>query len=100
LSNLSYEEMMKISKDFYDTIDFTQFLNDKSIVDSDRNLDRLIEILENYYESEHPELLPKQFEGFFLNFVSDYEFGQYIAERYNYKLIKAVITTHYLIQGD
>ena len=98
MSDLSYNEMMKISKEFYDTIDFEEFLKDKSLLSTDISVEKLVELLENYYNSNHPELLPEQFQGCFLNFMNTEEFGNYIAERYGYRIEERVEVTYHLYQ--
>ena len=102
MSNLSYNEMISISKQFYDTIDFTKFLDDTS-----KNLpklsvismNKLMDVLKKYYEVDHPELLPPEFQGYFFNLMDLGEFAEYISKRYGYDITEN-ITIEYVLTKD
>lgn len=91
---MTYKEEIKLSEDFYNTIDFTKFID----CDSHRvNIKDLMNSLEEYYNN-HPKLLPIEFEGFLFNFISEYEFAEYLNKRYGYKIETVVVEEYYLIK--
>lgn len=70
---MTYEEEMKISTDFFDTIDFKRFIKSGEKIE----LQDLEDSINEYYDN-HKELLPEVFQGYVFNFVSDYELEQYL----------------------
>ena len=90
---MTYEEMMKISEDFYNTIDFTKFIH---INFGKIDVKDLMNCLEEYYNISHPNLLPVEFKGFFFNFVNENEFAEYLSKRYDYKVETEVIEKYWL----
>ena len=91
---MTYDEEIKMSKDFYDTIDFTQFISDDKTIDGAD----LINCIEEYYEVSHSNLIPKEFKGFFLCYMSDEEFIDYLCDRYGWKKRTEYIEKHYIIK--
>lgn len=91
---MTYTEMMQISKDFYDKIDFQHFLGTEQTID----VHALMKSLDRYYTDLHPELLPMEFEGEFFNFVTDYEFAEYLSDRYNFSIEEQMIINLYLLR--
>lgn len=81
------KKMIDISKKFYDTIDFWRFIVPGTSIE----LKKLIYWLETYYGYNHPELLPEEFHGNFLNFIDDSEFAEYLCERYGWRIETEVI---------
>lgn len=94
---MTYEEMIKISEDFYNTIDFTEFIH---ISFRKINVRDLMNCLEEYYDISHPNLLPVEFEGCFFNFVNEDEFAEYLSKRYGYKIVTEVIEKYWLQMKD
>lgn len=90
---MKYKEMMDRSKEFYDTIDFTPFFSNCAM-----DIDDLQNSIEDYYEIQHPELIPKDFEGYFFNYMDKYEFAIYLKHRYNMSMTNEVIEKYYLYQ--
>lgn len=90
---MTYEEMIKISESFYDTIDFTKFIDSNS---NRIDIRDLMNCLDEYYDLSHPQLLPKEFQGCFFNFINEDEFAEYLNKRYGYKIITEVIEKHWL----
>lgn len=85
--------MTNIVENFYDTIDFTKFINN----DSYRiNVRDLMNCLEEYYDLRHPELLPAEFQGYFFNFINEDEFAEYLKKRYGYKIATETIERYWL----
>lgn len=93
---MTYEEMIKISEDFYNTIDFTEFIH---ISSGKINVRDLMNCLEEYYDI-YPDLLPVEFEGSFFNFVSEDEFAEYLSKRYGYKIVTEVKEKYWLQMKD
>ena len=89
---MTYYEMIKVSYEFFDTIDFRQYIKPGERIE----LQDLIDSVDDYYDN-HPDQLPEMFQGFVFNFVSDYELGQYLEKRYGWKAHEEVIETHYII---
>lgn len=90
---MTYEEEINISEDFYNTIDFTKFINDGSYR---IKIEVLMNLLEEYYDLRHPELLPVEFQGCFFNFINEDEFAEYLNKRYGYKIITETIERYWL----
>lgn len=90
---MKYKEMMDRSKEFYDTIDFTPFFSDCAM-----DIDDLQNSIEDYYEIQHPELIPEDFEGYFFNYMDKYEFAVYLKQRYNMSMTDVIIEKYYLYQ--
>ena len=67
---LSFEEMLKRAKEFYDTIDFEPYLKKYNNCEYCIPINELWKDLVKYYDEEHPELLPEDFRGYFFNFVT------------------------------
>ena len=88
---MRYKEMMDRSKEFYNTIDFTRFFSDYAM-----DIDDLQDCIEEYYEIQHPELIPEDFKGCFFNFMDRYEFATYLKQRYNMSMRDEVIEKYYL----
>ena len=88
---MKYDEMMKISNEFFDTIDFRKWLTPGR---KTRVYD-LMNCVEEWFNS-HPDLLPEVFQGFVFNFVDEYEFGQYLEKRYGWQTEEVVVETHYM----
>ena len=88
---MRYKEMMDRSKEFYDTIDFTPFFSKFAM-----DVESLQDDIGEYYEVEHPELIPEDFEGCFFNFMDRYEFALYLKKRYNMSMRDEVIEKYYL----
>lgn len=93
---LSFDEMLKRAKEFYDTIDFEPFFKKYKDIGHEIPVDDLWTDLEKYYDEEHPELLPEDFRGYFFNYVNEEEFIDYIKDRYNL-ISNEVVTTHYYL---
>ena len=92
---MDFGKMMKLSKEFYDTIDFTKFMsNNQTKID----LDLLIDCIDIYYSGSHPELLPKEFCGEFFNFMTSSEFAEYLCNRYNFDVLEKTYTKTYLVK--
>lgn len=89
---MTYDEMIKVSYDFFDTIDFKKFVKIGERIE----LQDLINDIDEYYDN-HPDLLPEIFQGYVFNFVSDYELERYLEKRYEWKMHDVVIETHYII---
>ena len=90
---MTYEEGINISEDFYDTIDFTKFIDDGS---HRIEVKDLMSCLEEYYDLSHPELLPVEFDGCFFNFINEDEFAEYLNKRYGYRIITETIEKYWL----
>lgn len=75
------DEEIKTSKEFYDTIDFTQFMSD----DKQINVRDLMICIEEYYDLNHPDLIPEILNRCFFNFMPEEEFTDYLCERYGWK---------------
>ena len=86
--------MQRKSKKFFDTIDFTKYIPEG---ESQVSVRTLMDILETFYDENHPNLLPEWLEGCFFNFINEYEFAEYLKERYGY-LITEEVEPHYYIQ--
>lgn len=96
---MKYEEMLKICYAFFDTIDFEQFTSNLDEI----SVEDLMDEIEDYYDIKHPELLPKEFDGYFFNFINAEEFAVYLKNRYDYRLRYEIIEHHYLykpIKGE
>ena len=93
----TYKEMMQISKDFYDTIDFKKFMEEHKLTCYSIDLDTLIEKLETYYDDENPSLLPKEFQGCFFNFMNKDEFAAYLKLRYDWQIDHEFVSKYYII---
>ena len=79
---MTYSDMVKINNSFWDTIDFNKFIpDDRYIIIRD-----LMNSIEQYYDEEHPDLLPREFDGFFFNFMNEEDFAHYLKKRYGYKI--------------
>lgn len=89
---MTYKEEIKISIDFFDTIDFKRFIKPGERIE----LQDFENSIEEYY-GNHRELLPEVFQGYVFNFVNDYELGQYLEKRYGWKICEEVIERHYFI---
>lgn len=93
---MDFGKMMKLSKEFYDTIDFTKFMgNDRTKID----LDLLIDCIDVHYSGSHPELLPKEFCGEFFYFMTSSEFAEYLGKRYNFDVLEETYTKTYLVKN-
>lgn len=90
---MKYKETLDRSKEFYDTIDFTPFFT-SPIMDVDNLMDKIAD----YYELQHPELIPEDFKNCFFNFMDKYEFAVYLKLRYNMDMTDEVIEKYYLYQ--
>lgn len=86
-------KLMELSYKFYDTIDFKQFINEKEML-----VRELMNKLEEYYDINHPELLPEELEGCFFNVICEDEFAEYLAKRYGFKTRYEVIEKYYITQ--
>lgn len=91
----TYEEELEISYKFYDTIDFTKFIDDNEHTNKVKDI---MCKLEDYYDFNHPESLPEEFEGCFFNFVDEYDFVLYLKKRYpdKYDVTSEVIENYYI----
>lgn len=87
------EEGINIIENFYNTIDFTKFINNDSYKIDIRDL---MSSLEEYYDLRHPELLPPEFQGCFFNFINEDEFAEYLKKRYGYKITTETIERYWL----
>lgn len=97
-SNISYDLRIKMSYNFYDTIDFKRFIN-KYLKDGYGlllKLSDLIQDIEFYYDETHPELLPEPFQGYFFNFIDEFDFGKYLENRYGWKLSEQTNVTRFV----
>lgn len=78
-------KMDKLTKEFYDTIDFKEmFLPEENGVD----IEEIIANIEEYYDERNPDLLPPEFEGCFFNFYNREDFSDYLKKRYNIKIVE------------
>lgn len=80
-------KMDKLTKDFYDTIDFEEmFLPRENGVD----IEEIMSDIKDYYDERNPDLLPPEFEGYFFNFCDKGEFSDYLKKRYNIKIVEEI----------
>lgn len=77
---------------FLDTLDLTPFFPKDRCMDPDEIIDKI----EQYYNEDHPELLPTKFEGRIFNYLTNYEIVEYLAKRYNCRIQE--VTKYYLIK--
>lgn len=90
------ESKIKITKDFYDTIDFKKFMSaDYQISTRD-----LMDCIEEYYDELHPELLPEELNGSFFNYMDEQDFALYLKERYGFGLIENTVIDYVLLRTD
>ena len=92
--NMAYAEEDRISKEFYDTIDFTKFMSDAKRI----NIRDLINCIEEYYDINHPDLIPEELNRCFFNFTSDEEFADYLCERYGWKTQVEYVENCYVLR--
>ena len=78
---MTYQEEIKLSYDFFDTIDFLQFIPESTYWLS---IDEIMSEIEQYYN--HHLDLPTIFEGYIFNFINKYEFMEYLKDRYNFPI--------------
>lgn len=91
-----YENKMKITKDFYDTIDFKKFMS----ADYRISTRSLMDCIEEYYDESHPELLPEELNGSFFNYMDEQDFALYLKERYGFGLIENTVIEYVLLRTD
>lgn len=90
---MTYETMMKKSKDFYDTVDFMAFI----YPDVHRIKVRdLMDHLKEYYDENHPEMIPPEFEGCFFCYTNETEFVDYLRRRYGWDIQEEVTVEYYI----
>ena len=85
-------QMIDESYRFYDTIDLIEFIPSGVEID----LDDLINIIEDYFDNKHPELLPQKFQGCFFCFINREEFATYLEKRYGFHVKVELIEKYYL----
>ena len=81
MKNAEWQKIEKISYEFYDTIDFKEFIYPEQCVD----VRMLMDAIEDYYDHENPDLLPKELQGCFFDVISEGEFCEYLAKRYGWR---------------
>lgn len=88
--------MTKLSKDFYDTVDFEKFLCHLFLLYNKREIEirELMDKLEYHFNGSN--ILPPEFQGEFFNFIDEYEFSEYLKERYGYKITTRIIEKNIL----
>jgi len=89
---MTYHEMMEICYKFFNTIDFEPFFPAGKTVE----VGEMMEQIEEYYDDEHPELIPEEFQGYFFNFCDQYDFVQYLKKRYNAVENEEVISKYFI----
>lgn len=90
---LKYDEMMRISKEFYDTVDFMKFISECYGEISVRDL---MNCVEEYYDYHNENLIPEEFQGCFFNFMNEDEFSEYLKDRYGFQVRHEVIERYYI----
>ena len=106
--SMNYKEtkmMVKKSEAFYDTINFESFLNkfclgnfNNRSVTTIIDVDELVDMVDDYFTTKHPELIPPEFHGEFFNYVTNYEFAEYLSKRYGFILREQEVIQTYLIR--
>ena len=88
--------MIKLAKDFYDTVDFEKFLchlfifYDKCEIE----IQELMNKLEDHFNGSN--ILPPEFQGEFFKFINEYEFSEYLKERYGFKIATRIVEKNIL----
>ena len=88
---MTYEQMMEVSKKFYDTVDFQKFVQKGK----ENQLEDLMDCIDEFYLNRK-DLLPESFQGEFFNFMTADEFSDYLCERYGWSVRTELIEKHYI----
>lgn len=88
------EELDRRVKEFYDTIGILEFFPENW---DTLNIDILMAKMEEYYDVQHPELLPDEFEGYIFNFWDKYMFINYLTERYGIGIRESTVTNLFVV---
>ena len=86
------KRLEEISKNFYDTIDFRQYIPERG----EMPLRELMSQLEDYYDNHHPELLPEELEGYIFDVIDEEDFFQYLKERYGLMCRLEIVENYYI----
>lgn len=82
------ERTMKLNQDYLDTLDLEPFLH------KGQELYYIVEEISEKFAND-PNM-PEELEGEVFNFLSDYEVGEYLAERYGVKVREDIEVRYYL----
>ncbi len=83
-----FKEMMRKSMDFLDTLDLDKF------IENENDVEEIMNAIEDEYDDT--PILPDFLEGCVFNYLSENEFADYLADRYNKKWVEITTTKYYL----
>lgn len=87
----SYEDDIRITSEFLDTIDFEPLFRNQTEVTWE-----LMNLIEDTYAAKADEWNHDFFQGYVFNAMDTYEFCEYLSKRYGWR-IEEVCEPHYLI---
>ena len=91
---MNYQESIKRSKEFFDTVNFEKFFPKDKMV----SIESIMSDIDDFYY-ERPDLLPKDFHGEFFNFVDKWDFLDYLKKRYGWETNTEVIEVAYIMRN-
>jgi hypothetical protein len=86
----------KVQLDFLDSIDFTPILKDRTAL-----LDIMRDVEDVYDYGYKRDKIPPELHGCAFNIMDEYDFGQYLKERYpEWNVVEQVRTWHELVKDE